>query len=194
MLYTQGNMLLVGTIIPARELGMLLASDKISKAVVSVSGPITQTLFPEVCALRCEAPQTARRYLRLSFFWSGLMGFTAAIALWGLAPWIILIALGPGYADTVPLLRVLCFVIPFLVCNFVLGTQILVPFGQEKALVRVLMGIGIVSLPIVALVATFMGVRGAAYMPVCVEGSIFCLLSFCVYRYCPEALFTQGGR
>lgn len=193
LLYTQGNMLLAGNILPTRELGMLIASDKIAKAVVSISGPITQTLFPEVCALRQKAPHKARHYLRLSLCCSGLIGLVAALALWLLAPWIIYVALGPHYEAATPILRISCFVIPFLACNFVLGTQILVPFGQEQSLMRVLLIVGIASLPGIILFTSIAGVQGAACMPLLVEGSIFCLLSRCVYTRCPEALLRTNN-
>lgn len=193
MLYTQGNILLLGNIVPTRALGMLIASDKIARAVVSVSSPITQTLFPEVCALHRAAPHTTRRYLRLSLTASAIVGTLAAVALWWAAPWVIAIALGAHYTEAIPILRIVCCVIPFLACNFVLGTQILVPFGQEQALVRVLFMVGLASLPTVALLGFWGGITGAAFMPLMVEGTIFCLLMLRVYKTCPEALLSSSA-
>lgn len=192
MLYTQANTLLLGNVLAARDMGLLIAADKIAKAVVSLSSPITQTLFPEVCALHHHAPHTARRYLRLSFLFSALGGVVAGVLLWLLAPWVIRIALGPDYAAAVPVLRITCLVIPFLACNFVLGTQTLVPFGQEAALVRVLFTVGLCSLPCVALLGLWGGLMAAAYMPVLVEGSIFALLGLCVAKYCPQAFWKTA--
>ena len=187
MLYTQGNSLILAYLLPAKHLGMLLAADKIARAVVSVVGPVTQALFPEICAIRVCDPAKAARMLRLSLVGTALCMLLAAAMLWLTAPWLIPLALGPGYEETIGVLRRMVFFIPLLACNTVLGTQTLVSYGREQALTVVLLAVGVCSLPVVAILASVFGLYGAACMPVLVEGSIFLGLFWAVHRYCPEA-------
>ena len=191
MLYTQGNTLIIALFLPAGQLGILLAADKIVRAVVSLSAPVTQALMPEICAAREKNPTGTARMLRASLAGTGGVMLILAIVLWLTAPWVIPVVLGSGYGETVPVLRIMALFIPILACNIVLGNQILVPFGQERALTMVLLAVGLVSLPTVAGMASLFGIYGAACMPILVESGICAGYVFCISKCCPQA-FRAG--
>ena len=183
--YSNGVQLLLGAFLAPAALGVLIASDKIARAVVSLMGPVTQTLFPEVCACKDKAP----RLLRQSLFWTVGFMLAATIALWFAAPQVLFLALGSGYEQTaLPVLRIMCLLIPLFACNFVLGTQVLVAYGHEKALTKVQLLVAILSLPLAVLLVHYGGLLGAAWVPVLVQGLICSGLIFSVARCCPEAL------
>lgn len=182
--YNNGAQMLVSAFLSPRDMGMFLAADKIVRAAVSLVGPVTQTLFPEVCASKKDAS----RLLRFSLLWTVILMLGLAGAVAALAPQIAAIALGNAYAEAVPVLRLMCLFMPALACNVVLGAQTLVPFGQERFLTGVQTLLAGVSLPLAAALAHWGGLPGAACLPVCVEYSILALLSWGVVRLCPEAL------
>lgn len=194
LVYTNGAQLLLGVFLPPAQMGMLVAADKIVRAVVSVSNPVTQTLFPEVCALRHTQPERAARMLRWSLAGTATVMLCATAVVWFAAPWLIGLALGAAYAEATPVLRIMAFLVPVLACNFVLGTQTLVPFGQERALTLTQAAAGILSLPAAAMLAHFWGVRGSACLSLLVEGGIFLGYAWSVLRLCPAAFFAHAAR
>lgn len=194
LLYNNGTQLILGFFLPPAQMGMLMAADKIVRAVVSLSNPVTQTLFPEICALRDAEQKRAAHLLRCSLLGTALAMLCAAAAIWCAAPWLISLALGKDYAGAVPVLRVMAFLAPILACNFVLGTQTLVSFHQEKSLTLTLAVVGLLSLPAAAFLGHFGGLTGAACLPLLVEGGIFLGLSWSVLHFCPAAFFPPVSK
>lgn len=191
LIYNNGAQLVLGFFLSPAQMGMLVATDKIVRAVVSVSNPVTQTLFPEICALRGAQSGQAARMLRWSLAGTVLVMLCATALVWLFAPLLVRIALGPAYSGTVPVLRVMAFLVPILACNFVLGTQTLVSFGQEKALTITQAVAGALSLPAAAFLGHYWGLTGGACLPLLVEGGIFFGLAWSVLRLCPSAFFSR---
>lgn len=187
MLYTQGNALIVAFLLPAGQVGVLLVADKIARAVVSLAAPLTQALLPEICARQEKNPTGTMHLLRLSLTGTVAGMLILGVALWLTAPWLIPFVLGDGYEEAVPVLRIMTVLIPILACNIVLGNQVLVPFGQERALTAVLLIVGLLSLPFVAGMTAQFGLYGAATMPILVEAGICFGYAYCISKYCPEA-------
>ena len=191
LIYNNGAQLVLGFFLSPAQMGMLVATDKIVRAVVSVSNPVTHTLFPEICALRGAQSGQAARMLRWSLAGTVLVMLCATALVWLFAPLLVRIALGPAYSGTVPVLRVMAFLVPILACNFVLGTQTLVSFGQEKALTITQAVAGALSLPAAAFLGHYWGLTGGACLPLLVEGGIFFGLAWSVLRLCPSAFFSR---
>lgn len=191
LIYNNGAQLVLGFFLSPAQMGMLVATDKIVRAVVSISNPVTQTLFPEICALRGAQSGQAARMLRWSLAGTVLVMLCATAVVWLAAPLLVRIALGPAYSGTVPVLRIMAFLVPILACNFVLGTQTLVSFGQEKALTITQAVAGALSLPTAAFLGHYWGLTGGACLPLLVEGGIFFGLAWSVLRLCPSAFFSR---
>lgn len=194
LVYNNGTQLILGFFLPPAQMGMLMAADKIVRAVVSLSAPVTQTLFPEICALRDAEQRRAAHLLRCSLLGTALVMLCATAAVWCAAPLLIGLALGQAYAAAVPVLRIMAFLIPVLACNFVLGTQTLVSFGQEKSLTLTLAAAALLSLPAAVFLTHFWGLAGAACLPLFVEGGIFLGLSWSVLHFCPAAFFVPASK
>lgn len=132
MAHMQLSLLILGQLVSPHYFGMLAVADKIARAVVGLSDPVTRTIFPEVCALRGKNPRKAVKMQLISLI-ATMGGMAAAAAvLYGFAPWIVGVFLGRGYGEAATLVRILCLCIPILGCNMVMGTQILVTYGLEQ--------------------------------------------------------------
>lgn len=192
--YSNWSQLGIGGMLSAREMGLFLAADKISRAIVSLSNPLSQALFPEICAL--HTMNDAARQLRLqrlallaALFAS--VGGCALVEL--LAPAILHLALGQASGDAVLILRLLAFVIPLLSLNQILGPQLLVPMGKEHIVTTAQICAAVVSIPTALTLTFFYGLPGAASLPLLAEGCIFVILCMGVYRHCPELIpFLQS--
>lgn len=192
-LSTSGSQLVLGYFLSAADMGLLVAVNKIVRALVSLLKPAVQTLFPELCALRGQhSPRTARLLLLFTGGATGCMLLAAALA-WLTAPRLILLALGPDYAGAVHVLRLMLPLAPLLGCDMILGAQVLVPLGLEREQTLVQWGAALLGLPLAALLAAGLGITGGALLPVAVEALTFLGLAVCILRFCPGALIP-GGR
>ncbi|MDE5879001.1 MAG: lipopolysaccharide biosynthesis protein [Desulfovibrio sp.] len=192
--------LVLGYFLSAADMGLLVAVGKIVRALVKLLNPAIQTLFPELCARQGHrpaspglpgapgSPDATARLLRLFLVTAALCMLLAAALAWLLAPWLMRLALGPGYAGAVPVLRLMLPLVPLLGCDMVLGAQVLVPLGLEKQQNRVQWAAALLSLPLAALFAWQFGLTGGALLPVAAEALTFAGLWACVARSCPGAL------
>lgn len=187
--YSNWSQLGIGGILPAREMGLFLAADKISRAIVSMSNPLSQALFPEICALHGLDDAARRLRLQRMALLAALLASAGGCALVELlAPAILQLALGQASEDAVLILRLLALVIPLLSLNQILGPQLLVPKGKEHVVTLAQICAAVVSIPTALTLTFFFGLPGAAALPLLAEGCIFIILCMGIYRHCPEQI------
>lgn len=186
--------LAIGAILPAREMGLFLAADKISRAMVSLGNPLSQALFSEICAL--HTPDDAARRLRLqrtALLAALLAAAGGCVLVELLAPAILRLALGQASGDAVLILRLLALVIPLLSLNQILGPHLLVPAGKEHVVIMAQICAAVVSIPTALTLTFFYGLPGAAALPLLAEGCIFLILCMGIHRHCPGRIpFLQS--
>ncbi|MDE6735641.1 MAG: lipopolysaccharide biosynthesis protein [Desulfovibrio sp.] len=188
MIHSQTSKLVLGYFLLPAEMGIYLAADKIIKAVSDASEPVTETIYPEVCALRHGGTKSAGQML----FWSfavtvGLM-LLAALALWATAPWLIPLALGAKYAEAIPILNIMVAALPIMGMNAVVGPQILVASGHERAFFLASLFVAAASIPLAMLLPTLFGLEGAACLNIVLALLFLAAQAFCIKKYCPDAV------
>lgn len=193
MIYGHTSKLILGFFLPPVEMGIYLAADKIIKAIADAGEPVSETLFPEICALRHAGVKTASQMLFWSFaVTTGLM-LLAAILLWISAPWLIPLALGAKYAEAIPLLNIMLVTLPILGMNSVLGSQILVTNGHERALFLSSVVVAAASVPLAMLLPALFGLKGAACLNIVLSLLFFVEMAWCVRKYCPGSLSSPSA-
>ncbi|MBD5416908.1 MAG: oligosaccharide flippase family protein [Desulfovibrio sp.] len=188
MVHAETAKLVLGYFLLPAEMGIYLAADKIIKAVSDASEPLTQTIYPEICALRHGNAKTAGRML----FWSlivtvGLL-LLAALLLWFTAPWLIPLALGAKYAEAIPILNIMVAALPIMGMNGVIGPQVLVASGHERPYFFSSVFVAAASLPLAMLLPTLFGLKGAACLNIVLSLLFFAALAICIRKYCPGFL------
>lgn len=192
MIYTFGAQLLVGCFLPASQMGILVAVNKMVRALASVANPLTQTLFPQICSLGRIRPEKALTVaLAGASLAAGFIILAAAFG-WLFAPLLIKLALGSKYAAGGEILRIMLLATPLAVCNYALGAQILVAFGLEKSQAIILALMAALSLGLACLLPLYWGMTGAAWLSVLVEGGICCSYFFIIWI--KRGIFKKGNR
>lgn len=191
MIYTNGAQMALGYFLQPAQMGLIVATGKILRALASVINPLTQTIFPHVCALRDKNTAKARYLLRCSLCGSILIMLLAAGIIQLSAPWIMRAALGPDYEHAATVLRLMILAAPFMAADYTLGAQTLVPFGKEKAQLKIQAFMAALSVPLAAMLAINWGLEGSALLPLLVESGIFAGLLWAIRRECPEAMFNK---
>lgn len=189
---TYGTQIILGFFLPAAQMGILVACGKMVRAMFRVIVPAGQTLFPEICVMRAKCPQKTRTILRITLFASFSLMLLCSIIVYLLAPKILQVALGPGYESGAIVLKIMIFAAPLMGCNHILGLQTLVPFGHEKAQMRVQCITAFLALPLSAIVGHAGGIMAAACLPLALEAFLCLGLALSVFRYCPQALLDTG--
>lgn len=191
MIYNNGSQLALGYFLTTAQMGIFVAANKMLRAVGAALTPFVQTVFPEICVLRSRDPQTARRVLRLSFLSLFLLMCLCSGLLFILAPYIINIALGPGYGAAVDVFRIMILSAPLLACDCALGVQILAPYRLESRQIRVQGTAAVASLALAALLAETYGLIGASFLPLAIELILTLGYWRAVRKYCPGALLAD---
>ncbi len=171
--------LVLGYFLTSSEMGIIVALDKMLRALIGLINPFTQTIFPEICILRDKDPLSAWRILRLSLIFTCLAAALAAGIIWITAPFVIYLALGSAYQNATGILRIMLLSVPAAACARVLGSQALVPFGQDRIQALICAWVSLASIPFSAVLAYNLGITGSAFVPLCVESGLG-LAFFCV--------------
>ena len=185
ILSAQGLTFMLAWFLSPAALGLLVSAEKIARAGVSVAHPVTQALFPEICAL--QEKQQQGRILRYSLIGTLTIASLLALSLALAAPVLVPVVFGKGYEAVIPMLRIYCLYIPILACNFMLGIQVLIPFGLEKPMTLVQGITACCALPCAALLTGLYGIAGAVWIAFLIESLICIGYLLCIRRYCPRA-------
>lgn len=187
MINTHTSKLILGYFLSAGDMGIYMAADKIIKAIADASEPVTQTIFPEICAMRRKDSKTACQMLFWSFAVTVGIMLLAAISLWLAAPWLIPFALSSKYTEAIPILNIMLIALPIMGINSVLGPQILVTNGHERAYFISSVFVAAVSVPLAIFLPALFGLQGAAYLNLTLALLFFVALLWCIKRYCSDS-------
>jgi PST family polysaccharide transporter len=158
----------------ARAVGAFVPAEKLVRAATGLSGPLLNAAFPHLVRMQENSAIAAKRTVTL---W--LMALTlitllfAALTTW-LAPWVVKLAFGAGYADAIVLLRMLVWIVPLRVCSMAMAILWFIPAGLEQIASRVMM----LNIALICVLAVFlvpgMGGTGMTIAFFCAE-SISCI-------------------
>ena len=161
-LYTAGNAFILGLLTNNAAVGYYSAAEKLVKAIQGLLTPISQAFYPRFSKMAIDSKiKTLRWGRKILFLMSGL-GLVLSTGLFLGAPMIVRIILGPGYEPSVAVMRILA-PLPLLIgASNVLGVQIMLPFGHDKAFTSILIGAGLVNIVLAFLLAPVWQQNGMA--------------------------------
>lgn len=130
--YYTANVFIVGIFAQSQTAGIFAGADKLSKGFAALTGPITSALFPRLSHLFQSDHEKARKLFHQS---SALM-FAIGVVLGGLIYWIAPIYakyyLGPGYEETIGVIRWLAPYSLLVALNNLIVVQWMFPLGLDK--------------------------------------------------------------
>ncbi|WGJ16623.1 flippase [Methylocapsa sp. D3K7] len=168
-LYTQSNIILVGTIAGPIQAGLYSGGEKIQRALQGLAGPISAAVYPRINNLLVSNPGEAHKLMRWTLIGQGGLTLCMSIAMFLSADIITTVFLGNQYANAVPVIRWLS-AIPFLTgINNSLGVNMMFPFGMNAEVARITVASGVFNLVMLSLLTYEMGAVGAAISIVMTE-------------------------
>jgi PST family polysaccharide transporter len=124
--------------------------------------PISQSVYPRVCAMMSEAPEKAFQFIQRLLLYQGTGTFLLSLTLFLLSNTATAVLLGPKFHDAAETLRILSF-LPFVIgLSNVFGIQTMLPLGMRSAFRNLLIGSGLVNLVLLVPLAHYYSANGAA--------------------------------
>lgn len=152
-LYTAGNAFILGLLTTTTVVGYYSAAEKMVKAALGLLGPIAQAAYPRFSKLAFESEVVALQWGRRMLVVVGSVGLILSLILFVGAPILVQVVLGPEYGPSIKVIRILA-ALPFLVAiSNVLGIQLMVPFGKDKAFTSILFVAGLTNVILAILLA-----------------------------------------
>lgn len=185
-LYTNSNVIILGFVASEAAVGYFVAGFTLVKAVVGLSGPFAQAVFPRASLVLSQDPSGSAAFLKKMLRWQGLLGLGLSLGLLVFLPWGVTWFYGQAFEETV---RVVAWLsaLPLLVCvASVLGMQTLVPLGQGKWFSGVLLSCGVLNCVLLFGLGYLWGATGAAIAVLITECVIMIGMALGVKRFAPD--------
>lgn len=171
-LYKGINTIIVGVLLGPTPVAMYGSGEKIVKGGLLLLAPVIQAVFPRISRHLETSKSRAAREARISL--GVMLGLSIAGALisYFFAPLIVKLVLGPGYEKAVPVLRILCFLIPVVSVSNVLGEQWMIPLKMDSLFTRISFIGAVINLVLAFVLAGFWGTVGVAIAIVAAESTV----------------------
>jgi O-antigen/teichoic acid export membrane protein len=181
-LYTTLVPLVVGMVAGPVQLGYFNLADKVKGLVQAMIAPVSQALFPRMSLLYKTDVHAANALLKVSALSVGSLSVLAGMGVWLGADLIVRLLAGVDFAPAAQLLRWMAFV-PFVVAmSNMLGIQVMLPLGRNRAFASILSLASLLCVVLVyPVVAWFQGL-GAAQLVLFIESVVSVVMAFYLYR------------
>lgn len=174
--YTTSNAFILGLYLPAINIGLYAASERLLRTSMSLTAPLSQAVFPAFSRMADLSIDKFLKNTKIYLICMTLFSFFIALCVYFAAPLAVKIILGPEYLRSVFLLRLMIPIIIFGTINSVLGSQIIIPLGKEKYFASIVVVAGFVNiLAIVLLIPRLKEVAGVVSVTIT---ELFIFLSF----------------
>lgn len=179
VLYTAGNAFILGLMASDTVVGYYTAGEKVVRAFVYLFGPLSGALFPRFSRLAEESRAKALRWGKRLVWAMGGTGLLLSAATFAGASFVVRIVLGSSYLPSVSVVRILAL-LPFLVAlSNLLGVQIMIPFGRERAVFFIVLGAGCLNVALASFLAPVWKADGMAVSVLLAE----CFVSVAQFVY-----------
>jgi PST family polysaccharide transporter len=180
-LYTAGNAFILGMLTNHTVVGYYSAAEKIVKGILGLLGPIAQAVYPRFSKLATESREQTLVWGRRMLLVMGSVGLLLTGGVFVSAPFISSLLLGPEFESSISVMRVLAPIIFLIALSNVLGIQLMLPFGKDRAFTLILFGAGCLNILLAAGLAPIWKAVGMAIAVLVSELAV--VLAMLVYLY-----------
>ncbi|MDD3887325.1 MAG: flippase [Patescibacteria group bacterium] len=136
-LYTVSNTFILGLMTNDVVVGYYSAAEKIVRAAQGILNPVSQAIYPHFSKLYVSNKKAAASSLKKILYLVGVFTFFVSVVISIFAPFISNLLLGRNFTESIPILRILIFIVFAIGLNNILGTQGLLAFGFKKSFTKI---------------------------------------------------------
>jgi PST family polysaccharide transporter len=160
--FSVGNAFILGIVTNNTVVGYYAAGEKIVSAVNRLLLPISQAAYPRFSKIASESKAKAIKWGKRMLMLMGGIGLILFTFLVTGAPVISRIILGPQYESSIMVIRIIAAVPLVNAIANVLGVQIMLPFGKDKAYMKILLMGAIINIALAIALAPIWQESGMA--------------------------------
>lgn len=168
-LYTTANVLLLGALQPPTVVALFAGAEKLAKAAVSGTAPVTQAFYPRISYLMKSDKEGAQKTAKASAMLTIGIGIATGLVLLFGAPLLVHVLLGKGFVGSIPVLRLFALLPPVIATSNLLGVQWMLPLRLDKSFNIIIAGAGAANLVLAFIFAPRFGQMGMAFSVVIAE-------------------------
>lgn len=145
-LYTTGNVFILGIFTNNSIVGFYSAGEKIVRAVLGLTGPLSQTIYPHISKLAWESHDLALTFVRGIVKIVGGATFLLSLLLLLGAPFICKLVLGKQFEQSIIVIQLLSFLPFFIGLGNIFGVQVMLNFGFKSVLTKIFLFAGAINI------------------------------------------------
>lgn len=174
------------------QVGFYESSEKILNIPTGIITALGTVMLPRMSNLAAKAKQSqSLQYIRTSMSFAMFLACGMAFGIAGIAPILVPVFLGDGYAYCIDLLKILSPTVLFLAWANVIRTQYLIPQHHDRSyILSVILG-ALVNLVVNALLIPKMAANGAAVGTVCAEAAVCICQTLMVRKALPVGSYLK---
>ena len=186
-LYTVLDKVMLGAMSSFEETGYFENAYKVATMPTAVITALGTVMLPRVAGLLAESKrEEARSYLGVSMWAAMAMAFAFSFGVAGVAPVLVSVLFGDGFAPSEAAMCVIVADMPFMAWANVLRTQLLIPEGRDREYVSSVVAGAAVNVAVnLALIPRF-GALGASTGTFCAEAAVCLVQARAVRRDVPQ--------
>jgi PST family polysaccharide transporter len=178
-LYTAGNAFILGMLTNHSVVGYYSAAERMVRGLQGLFGPIAQAVYPRFIKLAAESREKTVAWAGRLLAAMGGMGLLLSLVVLLGAPLISEVMLGPAFAPSIPVIRLMAPIIFFVALSNVLGVQVMVPLRKDRAFTLVIFAAGLLNIALASVLAPTFGALGMAAAVVASE--LFVTVAMFIY-------------
>jgi polysaccharide transporter, PST family len=172
------NRLVLGSVAPVAMLGEYAGAERITRVFQQGMWPVKSGALPEIDASDAERFRACHEDGAAKPVFSGRPRFGFRLAIYLGAPLLVRFALGPGFENSVLVLRVFAFWIPLIALSTVLIFQVLLPNHLDNQFNLATFTSALVSIAAAVLLAPNFGAVGIAWSAVIAQ--LYTLIAYSI--------------
>lgn len=174
LIYYRTDMVMLSLLKGDYETGIYRAAYTLIEVSLFVPNIVVSTTMPSMARLWKEDKKTLEVLFRKSFQMLLGLGIFGAVGYYIFAELGIRTVFGKEFFESIPILRILAFAIPFMFLNSLFGS-FLSATGKELSFTKIVGGTALINVVLNFFLITHYGAKGAAIATVVSQGIITCL-------------------
>lgn len=183
-LYNQVDITMLGVMRTDAEVGCYSNGIKLIRIVISLLTTGSATILPRMCAYyeKKEIHEFNTVFLKtLDIIF--LISMPSAVGLWIIADPLVLMLFGNAFILTVPVIRILSFLIIIIPISYLIGSVVLTATGHEKYLLVATLSGAAVNIAFNLIFIRIKGINGAAVASVLAESVVLAIHAFYGHKF-----------
>jgi PST family polysaccharide transporter len=181
-IYSNTNAVIIGLTVGDVAVGLFVGAEKFLRAALGILGPVHSAIYPRLSASAVSSKKGTASAIKTLLKWEAPVAAIISVAMIAMAPLIISVFLGKKFEASVLLLQIMSPVFFCTAVSSIFGTLTLLPFGEQKAFTKILIGAAVLHIASLALFVPFLGAVGAAISMTSSEATIAVVMLIVILR------------